>query len=152
MLQLKELVDELFPDRELQWRRSRTDASAVQQNGAVLAEAACQRTKRKTMDIAGCVEEPVSAQTASGQSEGMRPGTDRHYHKCYPVCVIIQKPSAVPAGIFIIDMQLTLVPYVGLADDEEAAEQPSEEQDPTTPQTPAAAIQSRLHSNVTHFG
>ena len=35
---------------------------------------------------------------------------------------------------------------------EEAAEQPPEEQEPSTPQTPAAATQSRLHSNVTHFG
>ncbi|CAL8468593.1 g8133 [Coccomyxa elongata] len=101
---LKELVEELFPSKVFQWRPSRTDASAVQ-NVAVLAEAACQRAKRKTMDIAGCVEEPTSAAAASEQSEG-----------------------------------------------EEAADQPSEEQEPSTPQTPAAAIQSRLHSNVTHFG
>ncbi len=76
MLQLKELVDELFPSKDFQGQRSRTDASAVQ-NVAVLAEAACQRAKRKTMDIAGCVEEPISAAAASEQSEGVHSGSNK---------------------------------------------------------------------------
>lgn len=35
---------------------------------------------------------------------------------------------------------------------ESGAEQPSEEQEPATPDGPAAAIRGRMQSNVTHFG
>lgn len=179
-VQLKELVDELFLGKDFD-RQREPGFSAAQDGDAALPEAACQRVKRKTMDIDadGSREEAGSAPSppAGGAAPAERHSALSALWGCYEPSALTTQGSAQESFQAVISMQWqdcwgsSRGHFDGVLMDSALGEQPTCLQglrldvriaggtiaaEPPSegqePSTPAAAIHNRLQSSVTHFG
>ncbi len=95
VVQMKDLVDELFPstdfDRLQSGMRAIAQQQQQQQGDAALPEAACQRAKRKTMDIN---VDASSAPSPSEQPEGAPPGVPNYSNQYTKRIMISQSAHA----------------------------------------------------------